>query len=91
MIYALCKRLASNTISINHIFTYDSASPGILETQRMHHFPSNKQWLIKWRKKQSDWTEFDHERRRMLVKESELETIAKSGNRAIKQVEMYTK
>ena len=27
----------------------------------------------------------------MLVKETELETIAKAGNRAIKQVEMYTK
>ena len=71
------KRLASNTTSINHVFTYDVVSPGDLANQRGQSSPSSKQWLLKGRKKQINWTEFDHEGRRMLVKASKLEIIKK--------------
>ena len=75
MLDANYKKLASNTTSINHVFTYDVASPGVLATQRVQYSPIAKQWLLKGRKKQINWTEFDHEGRRMLVEASKLEII----------------
>ena len=91
MLDANYRRLASNTTSINHVFTYDVVTPGVLVTQRVQYSPFTKQWLLKGRKKQINWTEFDHECRRMLIEASKPETIQKIGIKPINKVEMYTK
>ena len=46
---------------------------------------------MKGRKKQNNWTQYDHEQRQKVVQGSKPETIAKPGIKPIKQVEMFTK
>ena len=85
------RKLAPNTTSINHVFTYEMASPGVLKTQRVNSSPIQSQWLVKGKKKQANWTKFNHEERQRKVQESVLEPVIKPGIKPIKQVEMYTK
>ena len=91
MINDLYRPLAPNTTKMNHVFTYLASSPGILKTQRVKYSPISEQWLVKGRKKQNNWTQYDHEQRQQVVQGSKPETIAKPGIKPIKQVEMFTK
>lgn len=85
------KILEPNNTLINHVFTCDSASPGVMSTQRVKYSPIKNQWLLKGRKKQDNWTMFDHEQRQELLRVSMPQPLSKVGIKPIKQVEMYTK